>query len=85
MRVSAAETPEYAKKQMKIVIAMLQGMERWGFRASTTAEREEVLGHENTLGKIPFLFVLHNHVSPKPEPASLFPNPRWDTQWPYYL
>ena len=28
---------------------MLQGMERWGFIASTPAKREEVLGQENTV------------------------------------
>ena len=50
MRVSAAETPEYARKQMKIVIKMLQGMERRGFRASSSATVMEVPCQESILG-----------------------------------
>ena len=49
MRVSEAETPKYAKKQMKREITMPKGMDRWGFWASSPAGLEEVLGQENTL------------------------------------
>ena len=49
MRVSDAKTPKYAKKQMKSVIMMPEGMERSEFRASSPAGRVEVLGQENTL------------------------------------
>ena len=44
-----AETPEYAKKLMKMEITMLKVMECRGFRASLPARWVEVLGQENTL------------------------------------
>ena len=50
MRVSAAETPKCARKQMKIVIKMLQGMERRGFKASSPAKVMEVPCQESILG-----------------------------------
>ena len=61
MRVSAAETPKYAKKQIKSEITMPKGMDRWGFRASSPAGLEEVLGQETCQGestKSPFLLNL---------------------------
>ena len=43
MRVSAAQTPKYTKKQMKREIMMLKGMECCGFKASSPAGRVEIL------------------------------------------
>ena len=49
MRVSDAETPEYARKPMKMEITMLKGIERCGFGASFPAGEVEVLKSGKTL------------------------------------
>ena len=81
MRVSAAETPEYARKQMKIVIKMLQGMERRGFSASPSATLMEVrkVHWDESTKSLSFLY--HENkpkLLPTPVPKgqpNLSPNP----------
>ena len=51
MRVSAAETPKYAKKQIKSETTMLKGMDRWGSWASPPARWEEMLGQQTCRGE----------------------------------
>ena len=77
MRVSEAETPKYAKKQMKSEITMLKGMDRWGFRASSPAGLAEVLGQETRQGEStnsPFLWNLQKNPL-HPSAAQSVPTP----------
>ena len=77
MRVSEAETPKYAKKQMKREITMPKGMDRWGFWASSPAGLEEVLDQEARQGestKSPFLLNLQKKPL-HPSAAQSVPTP----------